>query len=171
MIYKCQYTGKEFNNALDCQESEYLHSEHPKFVRLVDDFLSAIEEEFGVQVNRETLNIYDKNQNYINDRMVHWRHLKFDCIMNGVIVHYEKHSDSVGDGRWEWNCDDTVESLVNDFERQYLFAHRKSFGGVFSEDWVGEDYGYSKVYKLGTYKLNDILPFLVDKKIEIIIKD
>lgn len=165
-LFKCKYTGKIFNNELDCIESEYLNgNERQKFVDLVNKFVVEVEKKFNIKVIKESLKIYDKKENYYDDRIIHWRHVRFKFILNGKEKEYFRTSDSVGDGRWEWHIKDNVGSFLRDFETEFILPLRKSFTGKL--DYIyPEDYrdGY---WKLGERNLEDILNVLANKKIKI----
>ncbi|WP_440110168.1 hypothetical protein [Paenibacillus sp. QZ-Y1] len=160
-IYVCQLTGKQFDNELDCLESEFKHGDEPKkFGKLVNEFVDAIEKKFKLTVKRETLNISDTLENYINDRMIHWRDLGFTYTINGRDKKYYKTSDNVGDGRWGWDCEDTIDSLVADFEKEHLIKLRRKFEGVLTCEW--DDYR-GETYSVGNQKVNDVLAAIVSK--------
>lgn len=169
-IYICQHTGKQFDNELDCQESEYINGdERKKFVELIHHFVDKIEKLFKIEVKRDTLDIYDKLENYYNDRMIHWRHVGFTFILNGRRKEYYKTSDRVGDGRWEWDCKDDLDDLVRDFEKEHLLRLRKKFEGKLTYE---HDNYRGAIYSVGNQKLNDILGSIKsNKKIRIEVID
>lgn len=163
-LYKCEYTGKIFDNELDCIESEYINSEeHQKFVDLIHSFIEKIENRFNIKVNKGTLKINDEKENYYNDRIIHRRYVKFSFVLNNEVREYFRTSDSVGDGRWEWGIKDDVDSLMYDFEREFILPLRKSFTGklhyVCNDDYYQEGY-----WKLGSRDLEDILKIFSRKK-------
>jgi hypothetical protein len=169
-LFKCKYTGKIFNNELDCIESEYVHGdERKKFVDLVNNFVDKVEKKFNIKVQRDTLKIYDKQENYINDRIVHWRHVKFTFILNGREREYFRTSDSVGDGRWEWYLKDNVGAYLKDFEREFILPLRKSFSGKLYYVYPDHEYYQQGHWELGGRKIEDILSTLSrkNKKIRI----
>jgi hypothetical protein len=138
-LFKCKYTGKIFNNELDCIESEYINGEEAKqFTELVYKFIDLIENKHNIKIDRETLNIYDKLENYYDDRMIHWRHLGFKFIINGTKKEYYRTSDSVGDGRWEWYIN-TLEEMVKDFEKEFIVPNQRMFEGIIRYEYNDND--------------------------------
>lgn len=171
-LFKCKYTGEIFDNELDCIESEYTHgNERQKFIDLVNKFVIEVEKKFNIKVKRDTLDVYDKQENYINDRIVHWRHVGFTFILNGREREYYRTSDSVGDGRWEWNIKDNVGSFLKDFEKEFILPLRKSFTGKLRYVYPKE-YQQQGHWELSGRKLDDLLTALYSKnkkvKIEIL---
>ncbi len=164
-LFKCAYTGKIFNSELDCIESEYKNgNERQKFIDLVNKFLDEIKNKYEVIIYPESINIYDQKENYIDDRIVHWRHVKFDFELEGEKREYRRFSDSVGDGRWEWYIKDNVESFVLDFEREFILPRMKEFSGILSRNYWNN---YESYLKLENRNLDDILSVLEGKKINI----
>ncbi|MGG1659485.1 hypothetical protein [Brevibacillus sp. NRS-1366] len=159
-LFKCEYTGKIFDNALECQESEYIHGdENMKFIELVYQFVDMIEKKFKLTVCRESLNIYDKLENYINDRMVHWRHLGFTFTINGKEKKYYRESDPVGDGRWDWHMKD-LNDMVYDFEKEFIMPRRKKFEGYLKFNYDPNPYSSYHYWTLNGKKIDDILTAL-----------
>jgi len=165
-LYKCKYTGKIFINSLDCEESEYVNGEEAKqFTYLVNNFIDILEEKYNMKVNKETLNIYDKKQNYINDRMVHWRHLGFEFTLDNIQKEYYRTSDEVGDGRWDWNIN-TLDEMVLDFEREFIIPTQKIFEGVVKEE-SDDDYYMNSYWLIDNKRIDMLFSIFEGKRIRI----
>jgi hypothetical protein len=161
-IFICQHTGKKFDNEFACLESEYKYGgEHQKFVDLINTFFDEIEKRFKVKVKREEATIHDILEDYYGDRNIHRRRVRFDFAINGRVVEYYKGSDSVGDGRWEWDCKDELEDLVRDFEKTHLLKLRKKFEGKVTFRW---DNRRGAIYFVGNQQINDIFAALSNNK-------
>jgi len=165
-LYKCKYTGEIFTNRLDCEESEYVNGEEAKqFTNLVNEFISTLEEKYNIKVNKETLNIYDKKQNYINDRMVHWRHLGFKFTLDNIEKEYYRTSDQVGDGRWDWNIN-TLDEMILDFEREFIVPTQKIFEGVIREE-SDDDYYMDRHWLIDNKRIDMLFNIFEGERIRI----
>jgi hypothetical protein len=162
-LYQCQVTGKIFDNPLDCRVSEYMNGEErQKFIELFHQFLDTIEKKYNLVVHRDTLKLLDELENYYNDRNIHYRYVKFEFTINGKKKTYERTSNPVGDGRWEWGLEDNLESLVEAFENEFILPLRKKFVGKLKEIY---DYDRREMYwTLDNKRLDYILRALLKRK-------
>jgi hypothetical protein len=157
-LYRCRYTGQIFDSEWKCFKSEFENGdEHNKFLKLVETFIYTIERKFRLKVDRKTLKVHDYLHENYDISLDHTRELEFYFSTNGKDrIKYFKESDPVGDGRWEWGCEDNLDSLVRDFEKTYLLPRRKKFEGRLKREWNSHEH-----YK--TIREHDI--FLGDKNI------
>ena len=165
-LYKCKYTGKIFTNRLNCEESEYVNGEETKqFTNLVNLFISVIENKYNIVVVKELLDIYDKKQNYIDDRMVHWRHVGFEFALDNIQKEYYRTSDEVGDGRWDWNIN-TLDEMVLDFEREFIIPTQKVFEGTIREE-SDDDYYSNRYWLIDNKRIDMLFSIFEGKRIRI----
>lgn len=164
-LYKCEVTDKIFDNKLDCQESEYKNGNKKKeFVCLVHSFIEAIKEKHNVH-SIQYLNIADKAENYYNDRMVYYRSVSFDFMMNDKLYKYERYSDEVGDYRWDWHIEDNVDSFIFDFEKEFIMPNIKEFEGKLNYDFLTNTHNI--VWSIDNLETDTIFNAIGDKRIKI----
>lgn len=166
IIYKCQYTGKEFDTAEDCEVHEYEHGgEQQKFYDLVGEFISKLEDKYpNIKVIDESLKYDDKKEFYIQDRIVRDRYVTFDFTIDGEVKEYRRYSDEVGDCRWYWNIKDTAEDFILDFEKEFIYPYMKVLEGVVRTEW-GDEADY--ITKFEELERDCFLRLLENKKIRI----
>lgn len=168
-IYKCQYTGKEFDCAEDCEVHEYVAGgEQQKFYDLANIFIEKLQEEFpNITVLQTTIKMLDEKEFLYCDRIEQQRYLTFDFTIDGKTMEYRRYSDEVGDYRWDWKIKDNIEDLILDFKKEFIYPNMKEFEGEIS-------YNYNS--RNGFYSFNEVtLDYLANlfegKKIKIEILD
>ncbi len=166
IIYKCQYTGKEFETQEDCEVHEYVHGgEQQRFYDLVNEFVEKLEGKYpNIQVIKPTLKISDYKEFLYRDRIERNRSVRFDFIMDGDHKKYRRYSDEVGDWRWDWKIKDDVDDFILDFEKEFIYPNMKVLEGVVNLDW---DYRRGLTGTFGEIDTDYFLRVLSNKKIRI----
>lgn len=166
-IYKCEFTGKEFEEQEDCIVHEYEHGgKQQKFYDLTDNFIEALENKYpNIKVKRDTINRKDELDFYIRDRIVHYRFLQFEFILDGKLLSYYRTSDEVGDCRYDWNIRDNVNSFILDFEKEFIYPNMKVLENVIVFDW--DDYLDKPIYNFGELDVNYLMSLLEGKRVKI----
>lgn len=166
IIYKCQYTGKEFETQEDCEVHEYVHGgEQQKFYDLVNEFIVKLEEKYpNIKVDKISLKISDYKEFLYRDRIERNRSVEFDFLMDGELKKYQRYSDEVGDWRWDWKIKDDVNDFILDFEKEFIYPYMTTLEGVVNTEW---NYKRGLVTTFGELDGNYFLNLLNNKKIRI----
>lgn len=166
IIYKCQYTGKEFETQEDCEVHQYVHGgEQQKFYDLVNEFIVRLEEKYPrIEVDKTTLKMNDYKEFLYRDRIEQNRSVTFSFKLNGTDEKYQRFSDEVGDWRWDWKIKDDVDDFVLDFEKEFIYPDLVIMEGDFKTDWDHRN-GLSATF--GELDANYLFRLLHNKKIRI----
>lgn len=169
-IYKCDFTGKEFEEKEDCLVHEYENGgKQQAFYDLTDKFIDELEKKYqNIKVNRGSIKRLDELDFYIRDRIVHCRYLGFSFTMNGEEYKYYRTSDEVGDCRWNWEIEDNVTSFILDFEKEYIYPNMKVLNGMWETEW---DYKKGLTSMFGELDSNYLFNLLDGKRVRIEILD
>jgi len=166
IIYKCQYTGKEFETQEDCEVHEYVHGgEQQRFYGLVNEFIKKLEIKYpNIQVIKSSLKMNDYKEFLYRDRIERNRSVIFDFYMDGEIKKYRRYSDEVGDWRWDWKIKDDVNDFILDFEKEFIYPNMNVLEMVVNTEW---DHKKGLVTTFGELDANYFLRLLSNKKVRI----
>lgn len=166
IIYKCQYTGQEFDTQEDCEVHEYVHGgEQQKFYNLVNEFILKLENKYpNIQVIKASLKMSDYKEFLYRDRIERSRSVIFDFYLDGERKEYRRYSDEVGDWRWDWNIKDDVDDFILDFEKEFIYPNMNVLEGVVNLDW---DYRRGLKGTFGEMDTDYFLRLLDNKRVRI----
>lgn len=166
IIYKCQYTGKEFETQEDCEVHQYVHGgEQQKFYDLVNEFIEKLEIKYpNIKVDKPTLEMSDYKEFLYRDRLERNRSVIFNFTLNSTHKEYRRYSDEVGDWRWDWKIKDDVDDFILDFEKEFIYPDLVVMEGDFKTDWDRRN-GLSATF--GELDINYLIRLLHNKKIRI----
>jgi hypothetical protein len=166
IIYKCQYTGKEFVTQEDCEVHEYIHGgEQQRFYDLVNEFIVTLERKYpNIQILKPTIKMSDHKEFLYRDRIERNRSVRFDFTLDGKHEKYRRYSDEVGDWRWDWKIKDDVDDFILDFEKEFIYPKMKVLEGIIEQEW---HHSKGLITTFGELDGNYFLRLLSNKKIRI----